>query len=174
VRINGTWSLACDGRVIWDRKFVQLWHPVYSPDGSRLAAIVAPKYGRWTIAADGNPWPIMFNDLITDVVFSPDSKKIAATGKTNETWAVAVDGVAWKNTFDRVWRPVFSPDSNDLAVKVERKGRFTIALNDRIWQDEYDAIWDPVFSPAGDKILLRTLQDGKYSRRVIPVETFER
>ena len=39
---------------------VQIWHQMFSPDGSRLAAIVAPKYGRWTVAVDGEPWPATF------------------------------------------------------------------------------------------------------------------
>jgi hypothetical protein len=169
VRVNGKWSLAEDGRIIWDRRFVQLWHSIYSPDGSKLAAIVAPKYGKWTVAVDGHPWPITFNDMVADAVFSPDSKKIAAVAKKDACWFVAVDGVVWKSTFDMAWKPVFSSDSNYVALKFEKNGKYGIALNDQLWDGECDEIWDPVFSPAGDTILVRALKDGTYSRHVLSV-----
>jgi hypothetical protein len=169
VRINGKWHLAQDGRILWDRKFVQLWHAMYSPSGNKLAAVVAPKFGRWTIAVDGKPWPVTFKDLVNDAVFSPEGSRIAATAKEDHKWMIAVDGRVWNNTFDRVWQPVFSSGSDTVAVKIERNGKYGIAVNDRLWDQQCDAIWDPVFSAEGDKLLLRTLQDGRYIRRVMPV-----
>jgi hypothetical protein len=169
VRTDGKWSLACDGEVTWERRFFQLWHPAFSPDTRHIAAIVSPKYGKWTVARDGKPWSVTFNDLITDLVFSPDSNRIAIAGKHNDKWEIAVDDRKWKNAFDMIGRPVFCPGSKAVAAKVERNGQYSVAVNDRVWREAYDAVWDPVFSPAGDKLLLRTLKDGKYTRRVISV-----
>ena len=76
VMTNGKWGMAQDGDLIWDQRFVQIWQQMFSPDGSKLAAIVAAKYGKWTIAVDGRPWSISFNDLLTDPVFSPEGDKI--------------------------------------------------------------------------------------------------
>ena len=98
-----------NGNILWDQRFVQAWHQMFSPDGSRLAAIVAPKYGRWTVAVDGVAWPVTFTKLVTDVVFSPDSRRIAALAKDDETFRVVVDGSPWSDRWDMVWKPVFSP-----------------------------------------------------------------
>jgi WD40 repeat protein len=169
VRLEGTWTLAEDGHPIWDQRFVQVWHQKFSPDGSKLAAIVAPKYGKWTVAVDGQPWPVTFNDLVTDLQFSPNGNHVAALTKDGEKWSVVKDGKAWKSAFDMAWKPVFSPDGKHLAARVEKKSKFTIAVNDRLWSNSCEAAWDPVFSPEGDKILLRTVEDGIYHRRVIPL-----
>jgi hypothetical protein len=169
VRIDGKWSVAEDSRIIWDRRFVQIWNLMFSPDVRKLAAIVAPKYGKWTMAVDGQPWSATFNDMVSDAVFSPDSKRIAAVAKNSGRWFVAVNGTVWSNHFDMVFQPVFSPDSKCVAVKFEQNGKYGIALNDRLWDGGYDNIWDPVFSPAGDKMLLRTLKGGTYSRHVLSV-----
>ena len=67
-----------DGKPYWDRGFTQLWHQMYSPDGEKMAAIVASSFGKWTIAVDGNPWPLTFGELVSDAVFSPDGKYLVS------------------------------------------------------------------------------------------------
>jgi WD40 repeat protein len=144
---------------------------MFNPDASRLAAIVAPSYGRWTVAVDGIPWQTTFSKLVTDVVFSPDGKRIAALGKDDETFRVVVDGTIWSEKWDMIWKPVFSPNGADVAAKVERGGQYTYAVNDQAWSESFDAAWDPVFSPDGTRLMLRTVKDGQYIRRIIPVST---
>ena len=68
VRVGGQWLLAQDGEFLWERPFVQLWHQMFSPEGDRIAAVVSPKYGRWTVAVDGLPWKQSFKDMVTDAV----------------------------------------------------------------------------------------------------------
>jgi WD40 repeat protein len=121
VREKGLWALAEDDNIIWDRRFVQLWQQMFSPDGSRLAAIVAPSYGRWTVAVDGVPWAATFTKLVTDATFSPDGQRIAALAKEGETFRVVVDGSPWSDAWDMAWKPVFSPDGKDVAAKVEKR-----------------------------------------------------
>ncbi len=162
-------ALAEDGNLIWGRSFVQLWHQMYSLDGKKIAAIVAPKFGKWTVAVNGSPWPVAFNTMVTDAVFSPDGSRIAALGKEGDTWHIAVDGKVWKNTGDMAWKPVFNSDNSYVAARIEKQGKYTFVINDRLWTRECEAAWDPVFSPDGDKILLRTIEDGKYYRRIVPV-----
>ncbi|MGD9219489.1 MAG: WD40 repeat domain-containing protein, partial [Desulfobacterales bacterium] len=170
IRSGGKWQLAQDGQIIWDQKFVQLWHQMASPDGNALAAIVAPKFGRWTVAVDGRPWSVTFKDMVTDAVFSPDGKRVAAAAKNDGHWHIVVDGVVWQNAFDRVWQPVFSPTGEMIAAKIERNGKYSVAVNDRIWDQAVDVIWDPIFSPESDKMMLRTLKDGIYTRKILSVE----
>ena len=131
--------------------------------------MVSPKYGQWTVAVDGRPWTVTFKDLVTDVVFSPDSQRTAAVAKQGEHWKIAADGAVWQHDFDMAWKPVFSPDSQHLAARVDKKGKYTIAIDDRLWERQCEAVWDPVFSPQGDKILLRSIENGKYYRRILPV-----
>ncbi|MCP4687168.1 MAG: WD40 repeat domain-containing protein, partial [Desulfobacterales bacterium] len=172
VRVAGKWTLANDGEILWSRMFTQAWHQQYSADGKNLAAIVAPEYGKWTVAVNGAPWSTVFGDLVADLTFSPDGARAAALGKEGEAWGVVVDGSRWTNAFDMAWKPVFSPDGAHVAARVEKKGKYTIALDDRLWEKAGEAAWDPVFSPGGDKLLLRSIENGVYHRRVINVSDF--
>ncbi len=169
VRVEGKWALAEDSRIIWDQRFVQLWHQIFSSDGKKVAAIVAPQYGRWTVAIDGRPWSVTFSDLVTDTVFSPDGVRIAAVAKEGPTWKLVVDGSVWSNTFDMAWKPVFSSDGANVAAKVEKDGNYTVIVNDCLWEHECDDVFEPAFSPDGTKILLKAIEKGTYYRRVVPV-----
>jgi WD40 repeat protein len=163
--------MAADGDILWDTPFVQLWHQQFNTDGSALAAIAAPAYGRWTVAVDGAPWTTTFSDMVTDLVFSPDGSRIAALAKQGQHWMVVVDGTAWRHDCDMAWRPVFAPDGQTVAAKVEKNGRYTIVLNDHLWKERFDMIWDPAFSPDGSRLLLRLLENGIYKRRIVPIST---
>jgi hypothetical protein len=171
VRTAGRWSMASDGQIIWPHSFVQLWHQQFNDDGSKLAAIVAPKYGRWTVAVDGTPWSATFKDMVMDVSFSPDGQCVAALAKEGDQWMVAVDGRPWRQTFEMAWKPVFSPDSRSVAAKVEKGGRYTLSVDDHLWSEDFDMIWEPIFSPGGDRLLVRSLEKGVYRRQIIPVST---
>ena len=65
----------------WQNRSGWLEEPYASPDGEKIAAIVAPKFGKWTIAVNGQPWPVTFKTMVTDVLFSPDGNRVAALGK---------------------------------------------------------------------------------------------
>jgi Tol biopolymer transport system component len=158
-----------DAQPLWERAFVQLWSQTVGPDGETLAAVVAPEFGKWTVAVNGTPWGITFPDLVSDIRFSPDGRRVGAVTKSGQSWGIAIDGAAWRNRFEMAWPPVFSPDGRTAAAKVERNGRYTVAVNDRIWPRECDAVWGPLFSPDGTRILIRSIEDGVYHRRVLPV-----
>jgi hypothetical protein len=164
--------MAQDGELIWPSDFIQVWRQVYSPDGNRLAAVVAPKYGRWTVAVDGKAWRSLFKDMVVDAVWSPDSSRLAALGKNGPDWHLMVDDKIWQHRFAMAWAPVFSPAGDVVAAKVEVDGGYTLVVNDRLWSHRCEAVWDPVFSPAGDKLLVKTIEDGIYHRRVLPVAEF--
>jgi len=169
-RAAGTWSLVRDGKPFWEGRYAQLWHQKVSPDEKRIAAVVSPKFGTWTIAVDDNPWPVVFNDAVLEPFFSQDSRHVAAVVKDNNRWTLAVDGKPWSHTFDMVWNPVFSPDGTMVATKVERDGTYAIAINDTISSQTFESLWEPVFSPDGKKLLIRAVEDGKYYRRVLSVD----
>ena len=160
---------AMNGKIIWNRRFIQLWGQRYSPDGQRIAAVVAPKFGEWTIAVDGLPWKRRFSDAVLFPVFSPDSVRIAAIVKENNRYTITVNGKPWENDFDMIWDPVFSPDGRKVAAKAEKNRRFVLVIDGRMGKHSFDTLWDPVFSPDGEKLLIRCIEDGKYYRRILPV-----
>ena len=167
VKVPGGWTLARDGETFWEGRFFQLWHHQYSADGQHIAAIVAPKFGQQTIAVDGTAWPIVFNNLVTDLVISPDGKRTACSVRTDAHWTIAADGHCWDHCLDMAWGPVFSPDSRHVAAKVEKNGRFFIVIDEKFLKQDFSDLWDPVFSPDGSKLLVRGI-DGEKKRGVLP------
>ena len=134
------------------------------------AAVVSPRFGKWTIAVDEVLWKRTFDGAVLPPVFSPDSERVAARITKNGCWTMAVDGVPWEEKFSFLWDPVFSPDSRSVAAKAEKNGRFMVVLDGKPGKQAYDALWDPVFSPDGSKVLVRGIEGGKYYRSVIPVD----
>jgi hypothetical protein len=167
VKTEHGWSLAMQGEIIWPRRYVQLWGQRLSPDAEKIAAVVAPKFGEWTIAVDDKPWKTRFSDAVLFPVFSPDSRRVAAIVKHNNRYTIAIDGKPWEKDFDMAWDPVFSPDGNEVAAKVEQNGKFVVVLNGKTGNHAHDGLWDPVFSPDGEKLLLRCIEDGRYYRRIL-------
>ncbi|MFC1520982.1 electron transfer complex subunit TmcD [Elusimicrobiota bacterium] len=164
IRDQGKWSLAENGSPIWGG-YVQIWQHKFSPDASKIAAIVAPSFGKWTIAVNDKPWADTYSDMVLSPIFSPDSKNVAAIIKDNDKWTIAVNGKAWKQDFDMIWDPALST-SGSVAAKAEKDKKYMIVLNGNIIPKTYEKLWDPIFSPDGEKILLRYVEDGKYFREV--------
>ena len=171
VRLGGKWGMAQDGEIFWEAKFAQCWHQKFSPDGEKLWAIVAPSFGRFTVAVNGKPWSIT-SPVVIDLAVSPDGNRAAALGKEGNNYSVLADGNVWPGTFEMAWKPVFSPDSTKVATKVERNGRFTIILDGKPYGQEFDKCWEPIFSPCSSKVLIRAVEDGKFVRIVADVSEF--
>ncbi len=155
VKMAGAWTLAQDGKRMWERGFIQLWQHKYSADGKVIAAIVCPVFGRWTVAVNGSPWTRTFGDMVTDLVLSSDGRRAACVGKEKEKYAVCVDGETWDDTFEMIFQPVFSTDGNHLAARVEKNGRYMIYVDGRPLKQEFLQAWDPMFSPDSQKIMVR-------------------
>ena len=167
VKAADGWTLAENGEPVWERRFVQLWNQRFSPDGSRVAAVVSPSFTRWTVAVDDEPWDLTVSDVVLPPVFSPDSTKLACAVRDQGRWTVAVDGRKWSDGFDMVWDPVFHADGSVLA-KVERDGKYAIAKDGAIWSPWFDGLREPVLSPDGSLVLVRCIENDIYNRRVVP------
>ncbi|ACV68318.1 electron transfer complex subunit TmcD [Desulfohalobium retbaense] len=172
VRHGGAWGLAQDGQFIWQPRYAQLWKLQFSPDGQRVAAVCAPRYGHWTVTVDDTPWHTELNQFITDLRWSPDSQRIGVIGKEGNRWKILVDDTEWPGDYDMTWAPVFSPDSQNVAAKVEQNGKYTVLLNGKAYKEEFDGLWDPVFSPDGTHLLLRAMRGTNYHRIVVPISEF--
>jgi Tol biopolymer transport system component len=96
--------------------------PVFSPDGTRIAAAVKDR-GRWSLAADGRFWQNAF-DMVFKPVFSPNGQHLAAAAQRNGKFTVAVDDRPWPRDCDMVWDPVFSPDSERILLRTIEGGTY--------------------------------------------------
>ena len=161
---SGGWTLANEGGPIWKSRFKQVWNQQFSPDGKKLAAIVSPSFGKWTIAVDDQTWTTQVGDLITDMTLSRDGKRIAAVIKDQGKWGIVVDDKPWGIAFDMVWKPVFSPDGSHVAAAVEKNGKKYISLDGSLLPTPYDQLWSPVFNETGRKLLIKAIVDGEYNR----------
>ena len=169
VRVAGAWGLAQDDQIIWEPKFSQCWHQVISQDGKNIAAIVAPKFGAFTVVMNGKPWSISM-PVVTDLVVARQGEVVAALGNTdNRGWRVMVDGKFWDGVWDMAWTPVISPMGGHVAVKVEKAGRQSLVVDGRVYPREFTKVWEPTFSPDGTKMLIRALDKDAFLRIVAEV-----
>ncbi|MFW6324278.1 MAG: electron transfer complex subunit TmcD [Desulfovibrionales bacterium] len=170
VRVGKKWGLAGNGELVWEPRFLQLWQ--VTPAGGRLYAVVATRFGHWTVAVDDQPWKNDKAEALSDLTISPDGSHAAARAMCERRWTMFVDGVFWNKDFKRIWNPVFSPDSAHVAAKVDLENAFTLALDGRLYKETYDQIWDPVFDPQGEKILVRGIKGNNYLRTIASLDDF--
>ncbi len=164
------WTLAENGAPIWPQRFVQLWGQRYSSDGKRIAAVSAPVFGKWTVCVDGSPWKKTFSEAVLPPSFSPDTTRVASVAKDSGSYTMVVDGVVWEGGYEMMWDPVFSPDSAMVAAKAEIHGKYILVVNGAPGKHVFDELWDPVFSPDGNRVLIRGIEDGKFYRKVVPID----
>jgi len=160
VRKAGAWGMAIDDVMAWDPKFAQLWHQAYAPDGSRLAAIVAPSFGAFTVAVDGTPWAATF-PVVTDLVISATGGHVAALGSNDNTaFAVLCDGKVWGGRYDMAWKPVFRPMA-PIGRERGRGGVHTVVCDGKAYPKSFEKCFAPAFSPDGTKVLIRGIEGGR-------------
>ena len=88
---------------------------VFSPDGSRIAA-VAKDREKWRILVDDRLWPGDF-DMVYQPVFSPGSDTVAVKVEKAGKFGLVLNGKPWSVKFDAIWEPVFSPDGTHIMVR---------------------------------------------------------
>ncbi|RKX61095.1 MAG: WD40 repeat domain-containing protein [Thermodesulfobacteriota bacterium] len=149
---EGIWSIAVNGQV-WNKKFVNVWNPIFSSDSKHVAAEVRLSRTEYTIAVDGKPWDKIFNN-VWEPLFLPGKNQVIAPVKTFKGWTLALDGDPIWDYFTQVWHQKVSPDGNKIAAVVATNiGEWTIAVDGIPWDRKFsDAVLEPVFSPDGRRI----------------------
>ncbi len=169
VRLGGGWGMAQDGQIIWEPKFVQCWNHVISQDGKTIAAIVAPEFGCFSVAVNGQSWSLRF-PVVTDLVVSRDGATVAALGCVdNDDWQVLVNGRAWSGVWDMAWTPVLSAAGGHVAVKVRKGKRESVVVDGKPYSRDFDQVFAPAFSQDGKKLLIRGIDKGSVVRIVADV-----
>lgn len=169
VRQGGKWGVAEDGNMLWKPRYFNCWHLQYSPDGKKLYGIVAPEYGKFTVAMNEKEWNVTA-PVVTELTLSPDGTRAAALGSyDNKAWHVMLDGKLWHGRYDMAWKPVFSADGRSVAARVRTGSKYAILVNDIHVGGEFDKAWDPAFSPDGTKVLIRAMRNNALLRIVADV-----
>lgn len=170
VRIGGRWGMAVDAGLQWQPRYYQCWGQQWSPDGKNLWAVVAPEFGKFTVACNDKPWAETF-PVISELTLSPNGVRAAALAcHANTDYRVVVDGSAWQGPWDMAWKPVFSPDGANVAALVQSGDNFTYLVNNTPVGETFSKAWEPAFSPDSGKVLLRGVQNNALVRMVLPVK----
>ena len=170
VRQGGRWGMAVDAALQWAPRYFQCWEQQWSPDGKKLWAVVAPEYGKFTVACNDKPWAETF-PVVSDLVLSPAGDRAAALAcHANADYRVVVDGVAWQGLWDMAWKPVFSPDGRHAAALVQTGDTFTCLVDGKPVGESFSRAWSPFFSPDSASVLLRGIQNDKLVRMVLPLK----
>lgn len=167
VRQGGKWKLFKDDKPFWKTGYEQLWRVAVSGVNNRIAAIVAPTYGKWTVAQDDRVWPISIDTMIRDIYYSEDGSCLAAVVKNKGAWTLAVNGKFWDLSADKIFTPCISPDGAIVAVVIERNGACFMAVNNQVITGPHTFMAAPVISSDAQKILVKGIENGIYKRRVI-------
>ena len=183
VQKDKIWQLARDGEIIWDNKYLQLWHVLTGQNGENVWAIGAEKFGKFTVVKNDKSWKHKY-PVITDLVISPDGENACAIGQNgakrfprdtqlgDQMWQLIVNDIPVSGFHNRIFTPVFSPDNEHVAAVCEDNGKYTVLLDGNPYQEDFSLAWDPVFSPDGKRLLIRGFKDNKFTRTVVSTRSF--
>lgn len=170
VRVGGRWGMCIDAALQWAPRYYQCWQQQWSPDGKRLWAIVAPEFGKFTVACNDQPWGETF-PVVSNLTLSPDGARAAALAcRSNAEFRVVVDGKPWQGSWDMAWQPAFSPDGAHVAALVRNGENHTYLVNNTPVGESFTRAWEPVFSPDSGNVLLRGIQNNALVRMVLPIK----
>ena len=166
VRTDGKWTVYKDDRRFWDSGYENVWRLAGNEASGDIAAIIAPAFGRWSVALNGRPWSSTWDTMVRDVCFSRSGNSLVAVFKDKGAWGLARDDRAWQSAWDKIFTPQISPDGSVVAVCAEKQGEYFTVANDRVIAGPYRFMADPVIGPDNDRILVKGIENGIYKREV--------
>ncbi len=184
VQVGSKWGLARNGELTWPVRYCQLWHLQTDSRGKRIAAIVSPIFGQFTVCIGESLWKTTY-PVLTDLRLGPEGERAAAVGASRidpeqpdtlfspPSWQLVVDDQPVSGWFDQVFPPVFSPDGGQVAARIKHNRGFGYILDGRTYPREFDMAWDPVFSPDGNRIMLRVREGDRLKRILASPEEFK-
>lgn len=131
-----------------------------SPDGTRLAAVVADGDGmRLRILGPGADdvvqWPETW-ERVRQLRWSDDGKLAALIGQDFE-WTVVEDGEAWSESYEFVWDLRRRADGGTVAAVKTDEG-YTPACGGRLWERRFPMIREFCLAPGAPQRVACTVQ----------------
>ena len=132
----------------------------FSPD-SQHTSFVAIKGGQRLVVWDDKEGPgFTFRSHISNVRFSPDSRRIMYNAGEDRKIFIVAD-MEKTGPFEVVSSQVFSPDSRHYACTVQRGDRWLHVIDGKEGKS-YEATWEVAFSPKGDRYAYVARQGKEY------------
>jgi hypothetical protein len=185
--VDGTvivWNTETGGKVWNTTTPKEIYHPVYSPDGNRIAVIIPGDSGYsikiWDAASGAEIRTLSGNGaVIRSVAYSPDGRRIAASVARNiKIWDAGtgqelrtVNGT--QNFFDAV----YSPDGRRIAGMHGRRGNSVKIYDAESGQELRDIstggdIYSVGYGAGGREVLVNTGDDNEnYVVKAVDTET---
>ncbi|MCP4677377.1 MAG: WD40 repeat domain-containing protein [Deltaproteobacteria bacterium] len=160
--LEGTWSVAVDGEA-WAKKYMNVYGPRFSPDGSRVAVEIRTDIAEYTLAENDTPWENKFG-CIWEPLYRPDGSLVVPV-KTPTGWTLAENGnVLWKGRYVQIWNQKVSPDGKRVAaVAAPSYGQWTIVVDDVPWKCTFnDMVLPPIFSLDGSRVAAIVKNDNRW------------
>lgn len=160
----------------WEENFEQMTQMTLGSSGNSAAVVQVESMaaadvdafakGLFSVAVNGRPGEERYLN-VWDVCFDAQGASLAwAVRFDRENYGIAVDGTAWDNRFQAVWRPLFLNGADRRVAAPVRKGGqwFLYQDNQQLWSGSYNNIWHLAASPAnGDIAAVVAKAFGKWS-----------
>lgn len=124
---------------------------VVQVESMAAADVEAFKRGIFSVARNGQAFEQKFLNA-WDISFDGGNQNLAwGIRLDREQYSIAVNGTAWSNVFQSVWRPVFTTDGQSVLAPVRHGGKWKLFKDDRIfWPTGYHQLWH--LNLAGDQV----------------------
>ena len=142
----------------------------HSPNRRRIA-FAAKVNGGEAVFVDGVPgttftqiarYPLTEAGIQNQIIFSPDSRRVAYVAKRGQKFLVVVDNKAQAEFDDiSVGAPIFSPDSRRVAYEAKRGGKWYVVV-DGAEGKPFDMVTAVRFSPTSRHILFEAKRGDKW------------
>jgi WD40-like Beta Propeller Repeat len=138
---NDSWKLVFSGQKIDDSggRFI-------SPDSTRMAYLNHSDKG-YSLVVAGPGRKIegkTYEDIKDDVIFSPDSTRVAYKARTGDKWIAIVDSSEGKQ-YDEILSIAFSPDSKRVTYLAKAGNKIAVVVDGE--EKLYDNTYGLIFSP---------------------------
>jgi hypothetical protein len=157
---EGEFSVRVNNEV-HENTYEKIWHLRFAPDG-RLTALCQQDM-EWGLGVDGELVGET-TDYVWETKFSADGSVIANMYKSDERYAVALNGVPWEEVYENVNQYTITADGAHSAgvaqvvslgqadIEGFKKGVYTVAVDGKCWENKYLNIWTPTFNKDGSSV----------------------
>ncbi len=131
----------------WKEKFHQVYEPIPSPDGEKIAAVVEVDKGQCSVCINNKTWEQTF-ERISFPSFSTSGSFICLVLQNYE-WTLAEEGKTLEETFDYAWNLKCHPKNNSIAFNIKKGDLYGVCLNGKAWDNLFFDARETFISPNG-------------------------